>query len=144
MPGVRATLEYLQNLPLYQTEKPYWCLLPPREGFDPDKHRVDNLEFEVHHDIPISDIREDKDNYVLDKCGFQVLSHQSKFSAIETARDVQTYKDETEELLKKELGAVFVRCYELRRRVNKPIQRQQFDINDPLLIEGPARGVHSG
>jgi hypothetical protein len=53
MPAIETSLEYLQRLPLYETEKPYWCFLPPHEGFDPDAQRVDNLEFEHYSDITI-------------------------------------------------------------------------------------------
>lgn len=36
-----------------------------------------------------------------------------------------------------------VKCYHLRLRKNDPIQRKQFDINDTLLLESPAKGVHN-
>jgi len=36
-----------------------------------------------------------------------------------------------------------VKCYELRLRKNVLFQRAQLDLNDPLLVEGPARGVHN-
>lgn len=34
MPNVIGTIEYLQQLSLYEQERPYWCLITPREGFD--------------------------------------------------------------------------------------------------------------
>jgi hypothetical protein len=144
MPDVVSSIEYLQKLPLYDTEKPYWCLLTPREGFDPDKHRLDNLEFENRPGLTITDIRDAREEYTLESCGFQVLSHESKTVQFETVDDVETYKRETEELLKAQLGATFVVCYELRNRKNIHIDRQVFNILDPLLVEGPARGAHNG
>lgn len=144
MPDITASIEYLSNLDLYQREKPYWCLLPPQEGFDPDQDRVDNLEFEEHHNITISDIRETKEDLSLSNCGFQVLSHERKKSSFESVENVEEYKIDTEIVLKKELDAVFVKCYELRLRKNVPFKRDQLDLNDPLLQEGPARGVHNG
>ncbi|MCJ1435136.1 hypothetical protein MMC27_004506 [Xylographa pallens] len=144
MPAVQATIEYLEDSPLYETEKPYWCLLPPHEGFDPDKHRVDNLEFELRPDITISDIRDAKEDLTLETSGFQVLSHHSACSALpKTVEDVCAYKNETEIMLQNYLNATFVKCYELRARKNVSFQREQFDINDPLLVEGPARGAHN-
>ncbi|MCJ1400645.1 hypothetical protein MMC11_003853 [Xylographa trunciseda] len=143
MPEVQATIEYLENSPLYETEKPYWCLLPPHDGFDPNKQRVDNLEFELRPDITISDIRDAKEDLTLETSGFQVLSHHSECSTIKTVEDVQAYKTETEAMLRDKLDATFVKCYELRTRKNVPFQREQFDINDPLLVEGPARGAHN-
>ena len=144
MPEVHATIEYLENSPLYEREKPYWCLLPPQDGFDPNEQRVDNLEFELRPDITIRDIRDATEDLTLEINGFQVLSHHSKHSAIKTVEDVQAYKAETEAMLRESLNAVFVKCYELRARKNVLFQREQFDINDPLLVEGPARGAHNG
>lgn len=144
MPEVHATLQYLQDLPLYETEKPYWCLLPPHEGFDPNKQRVDNLEFESRPDICIRDITESSEVLNLDTCGFEVLSHHSKLSSLESAEDVDAYKVETEALLRDKLGADFVKCYEVRIRKNTRFDRDQYDMNDPLLIEGPATGAHNG
>lgn len=144
MPEITASIEYLQNLPLYEKEKPYWCLLRPQEGFDPDAHRVDNLEFEDHPNVTITDIREAKEELNLSNCGFQVLSHESKTTIFQSPDHVEAYKMETETLLRDELGAAFVKCYELRLRKNVPFQRAWLDLNDPLLVEGPARGVHNG
>lgn len=144
MPQVHATLEYLQQLALYETEKPYWCFLAPREGFDPDVQRVDNLEFEDHENITIKDIRETGKRFDLNDCGFQVISHQSRFSGFEQAADVQGYRSETERLLEDKLGAVYAKCYDTVLRKNVAFQRNQLDLADPLHTEGPARGVHNG
>jgi hypothetical protein len=144
MPDVTTSIEYLQNLPLYQTVKPYYCLLAPHEGFDPDAQRLDNLEFEVFHDIHVTDIRDSINEFSLEKCGFQVLSHNSNGLEFTTPEDVQAYKQETEAMLRDKLGAEFVKCYEVRTRKNVPLSRNVFDYNDPLLVEGPAKGAHSG
>src|SRR5947208_151717 len=144
MPNVVADIEYLKDLPLYKTEKPYLCLLPPRDDFDPDTERVDNLEFELHRNITVTDIRDTIDKYTLEVCGFQVQPHESKTLEFNTVDDVESYKRETEDLLRDMLGAEYVMCYELRTRKNVPFRRKQFDINDPLLVEGPAKGAHNG
>lgn len=144
MPTVQATLEYLQKLPLYKVEKPYWCFLAPKEGFDPDAKRVDNLEFEHYPNITIHNIRDLPVEPKIGQCGFEVLSHKSEFSSFKRGDDITQYRLETEELLKEALGAVLVKCYDSRLRKNVPFQRAQLDLNDPLLTEGPARGVHNG
>jgi hypothetical protein len=145
MPNVVASIEYLQNLPLYKEEKPYWCMLTPRDGFDPDEERLDNLEFEIHDGLTITDMRNNEENTLtIDNCGFQVLSHMSKIMSFETKDDVDKYKVETMEMLTQELDAVFVKTYELRLRKNTPIDRPVMNIADPLLFEGPARGAHNG
>ena len=144
MPKVQASLEYLQKLPLYDEEKPYWCFLPPQEGFDPDTQRVDNLEFEAHGDITIQDIRESSTKISLDECGFEVIYHKTKNLTFESAEAVAAYKQETEDLLQKAFSAVYVACYDTQLRKNVPFIRSQIDLNDPLTAEGPARGVHNG
>jgi len=143
MPDVIANIEHLANLPLYNVEKPYLCLLPAREGFNPDTQRVDNLEFEFHSEIRITDIRGREDEFNLRTSGFQVVNNDSKLLKFESVDDVNAYKRETEKLLCEQLGGVHSVCYELRTRKNVPIRRNQFDINDPLLVEGPARGAHN-
>jgi hypothetical protein len=144
MPNVTSSVEYLQNLPLYEKEKLYWCLLTPHNGFDPDKHRLDNPEFEIHGDITITDIRAAEEDLCLGKCGFQVLSHEIRILSFESVEDVDVYKAETEELLKEQLGAVFVKTYEFRSRKNVTIERNVFNILGSLLVESPVRGAHNG
>ncbi len=144
MPQVQTTLEYLRRLPLYDTEKPYWCFLRPHAGFDPNLQRVDNLEFEDRTNISIKDIRESNKEFSLDNNGFQVISHQSRFSKFEHPNDVVEYRAETEQLLKDTLGAVYVKCYDSILRKNATFQRDYLDLADLLHIEGPARGVHNG
>jgi hypothetical protein len=134
---------YLQNLELYETEKPYWCFLPPQEGFDPDEQRVDNLEFESHN-VAITDIRGLKGDVSLESYGFQVLSHDTEVSNFTSVDAVEAYKRETERLLTEALGATYVKCYDLRLRKNIVFQRTEFDLNNPLHTEGPARGAHNG
>jgi hypothetical protein len=134
----------LQDLPLYETEKPYWCLQPPYEGFNPDEERLDNLEFETRENIEITDIRPFKSSIKLEQHGFEVLSHASGIHEFISVMDVQEYKSETERMLRDVLDASFVKCYDFILRKNVPFQRSQFDINDLLHTEGPARGAHNG
>lgn len=142
MPDVKASIEYLQKLPLYETEKPYYALLAPKEGYDPDAKRLDNLEYEVHDNITIADVRGLQPT--LGDFGFEVLHHESEHLGLETREECEEYRRETEEMLRERLGAVFVKCYEVRKRENIPIVRDVMDYNDPLLIEGPAKGAHNG
>ena len=144
MPAVKSTLEYLQKLELYEEEKPYWEFQQPHKDFDPNEQRLNNLEFEERSEILILDIRESKLDADLDECGFQVLSHSSRFTHFETISDIEEYKRETEWLLKRDMNAVYVKTYDLRLRKNVPFQRQVMDLNNPLDAEGPARGVHNG
>ncbi|KAH6690775.1 hypothetical protein BKA61DRAFT_715511 [Leptodontidium sp. MPI-SDFR-AT-0119] len=143
MPQVNATLEYLQNLPLYGEEKPYWCFFAPREGLNLNVQRLDNLEFEARENIPINDLRHTSKKADINECGFQVVSHLSKFSSFNNTEKIEDYRVETEQLLKNTLGALYVKCYDSVLRKNVVFERDTIDLGDTLHIEGPARGVHS-
>ena len=143
MPANRADIEFLADLPTYQTEKPYLCLLSPDQKIDPDQVRLDNLEFEKHSNIHVENMREHPD-LRLEDCGFEYVQHKPTISKFTGAADVDAYKRETEALLKDRFAAVRVLTYELRLRKNQDFRRKQFDVNDPLLVEGPAKGAHNG
>jgi hypothetical protein len=123
--------------------KPYWVSLPPREGFDPDKQRLDNLEFESRM-VHIQDIRGLNEYPQIDVNGFEVLNHTTKIAQFATVEDVNRYKSETEELLKTSLGAVYVKCYNTALRKNITFNRTEYELSDPLHREGPVRGAHNG
>ena len=80
----------------------------------------------------------------LERYGFQVLSHDTGVSNFTSADAVEAYKRETERLLTEALAATHVKCYDLRLRKNIIFQRTEFDLNNPLHTEGPARGAHNG
>ena len=85
-----------------------------------------------------------KGDVSLESYGFQVLSHDTEVSNFTSADAVEAYKRETERLLTEALGATHVKCYDLRLRKNIIFQRTEFDLNNPLHTEGPARGAHNG
>ena len=143
MPANVADIDFLANLPVYETEKPYLCLLSPDRKIDPDQVRLDNLEFETHSNINIEDMREHPELRI-DDCGFEYIQHQSAISEFTDTSDVDAYKRETEGLLKEHFAAVKVLTYELRLRKNQEFRRKQFDLNEKLLLEGPAKGAHNG
>jgi hypothetical protein len=143
MPANLAEIEFLADLPLYQTEKPYLCLLSPEQKIDPDQVRLDNLEFEKHSNIKVEDLREHPE-LRLDDCGFEYIQHETAISEFTNPADVDAYKRETESLLRDRFVAVRVLTYELRLRKNQEFRRKQFDLNEKLLLEGPAKGAHNG
>ncbi|KAK0747137.1 hypothetical protein B0T18DRAFT_324784 [Schizothecium vesticola] len=145
--GVRYTAEvsFLEKSPRYETEKPYLVLLPEGAAVDPSIP-LHNLKFE-EKEVSVLDIRDCQSAYHLDECGFEYLPHTTDVTAIlgdePTVDHVNAYKAETEALLRQRFGAVKVVCYELRLRERKEFVRDAFDINDPLLVEGPALGAHT-
>ena len=114
MPDIQANLEFLADIPLYETEKPYLALVPPRPGFDPNTERMDNLEWETHSGIAITDIRGQSDTLTIDKCGFQVMQHSTRVTEFDRAEELRAYREETEALLRDTLQASYVLCYDLK------------------------------
>lgn len=143
MPANLVEIEFLADLPIYNIEKPYLCLLPPDQKIDPDQVRLDNLEFEKHSNIHVEDMREHPE-LCLEDCGFEYIQHKTAISKFICSADVDAYKRETERLLKDRFAAVKVLTYELRLRKNQEFRRKQFDLNEKLLLEGPAKGAHNG
>jgi hypothetical protein len=143
MPDVHSTLEFLARLPLYETEKPYLYLPGKDEGLDPDVVKLDNLEYEHHSGILIKDVRQHPE-LSFDDCGFEFHEYPSRYKQFETAADTEGYRAETEQLLKKRFNAERVMVYDIRLRKNDAFNRSEFDVYDPLLVEGPARGAHNG
>lgn len=143
MPANVAEIEFLADLPLYETEKPYLCLLSPDQKIDPDQVRLDNLEFEKHSNIHVEDMREHPELRIND-CGFEFVQHKTAISEFTSPSDVDAHKRETEEMLRARFAAVKVLTYELRLRKNQEFRRKQFDLNEKLLTEGPAKGAHNG
>ena len=142
MPSILGSIDFLADLPLYETEKPYFYLPGKDQDIDPDDPRLNNLEFETHGNIEVQDMREHPD-LDLSTCGFTFLSHRSTINSFEEEADVDAYKKETQELLKGHFSAAKVHTYEVRLRKNQRFERRQFDLNDKLLQEGPAKGAHN-
>jgi hypothetical protein len=53
-----TSIDFIADLQLYQHEKPYLVLLPADKKWDTEKVKTDNLQFERHNNITISDIRQ--------------------------------------------------------------------------------------
>lgn len=143
MPAVRATLEFLAKSQLYETEKPYLYLPGKDEEIDLDNTRLDNMEYESHSNILVQDMREDV-NLWLDKCGFEYTTHDFSHQALETRQNIAEYCSQINDLLAHRFKADRVVTYEHRLRKNETVSRTEFDVYDPLLVEGPAKGAHNG
>ena len=143
MPSIQADIEFLAALPLYEYEKPYLCLLPPDENIDPDEVALTNLEYEKHTNITINDMREHPE-LKMEECGFEYVESLSSCLQFATPANVDAYKLETQQLLQRHFAAEKVVTYEVKLRRNEDFRRRQFDLNDKLLVEGPAKGAHNG
>jgi hypothetical protein len=143
MPSVQSSLDFLARSDLYETEKPYIFLPLKGQGLDPDKERLDNLEFETHDGIVMKDIREDS-LIKVDSYGFEYYQHTSNVHKFDTTEEIDSYQAETEQLLRERFSAVYVLTYDVRLRRNERFDRREVDYLDKLLVEGPAKGAHVG
>ena len=115
MPDIKASIDFLANLDLYNHEKPYAALASPGTvvvGED----QLHNLQWETHRDVHVTDIRGNEKLYNLEECGFQVVrspGHQSVYTNLE---ELEKYKRGTEQLLSTLLKPTQVHCYEARVR----------------------------
>ena len=107
-------MTYLNDLPLYKREKPYLVLLPAQVDSDLENVKTDNLEFETRRGIHITDIRGHEEEYGLLISGFEVMRHTSALLDFQDMADIQTYKTETESLLKAKFDADKVVCWDVK------------------------------
>ena len=143
MSDVRSNLEFLARLPLYDKEKPYVYLPGKDEDLDPSVTKLDNLHFELHP-VLIRDMRR-RPELSLDECGFEFREYPSHYKRFDKVADIEGYRAETELFLAKRFNAEKVVVYDARLRKNDTFKdRTEFDVYDPLLLEGPAKGAHNG
>lgn len=143
MPSVTASIEFLARLEKYEYEKPYVLLSGEDEESD-DDIPTSNLEFDVVSQIDVQDMREHAE-LKFEQCSFEfVPHHKSEVTRFETLADITAYAAETRSLLLKRFDAVQVHTYEVKLRQNASFDRQVYDVNDSLVIEGPAVGAHNG
>jgi len=115
-----ATLQFLTDIPLYQTEKPYKLLNFP--SIPPELST--NCQYINRHGIRLNSVRGREDQFSVDQCGFQILKHRFRCTPTRSQfedrlqRDhlVQEYLSEVVYLVKKELCADRVFCFDWRVR----------------------------
>lgn len=111
MPDITASLCFLEQLPLYRHEKPYRIIPSAEETY---QYSVTNIVPQFHENIRIADVRERRSELSLNKHGFQVLSHASKYPVLDDLPLIAGYKNEVDELLAKHLKAEKVICFDFR------------------------------
>jgi hypothetical protein len=115
---IEASLTFLSDLQSYEFEKPYELYLPT----EPEVART-NCQFTEHH-ITVRDVRceEDTSKFDLDASGFKFVNHSSLklptsslFDDAENANlKLVPYLEETAALVKSQLGASHVICFDWR------------------------------
>ena len=108
----KGSLNYLQRLREYETEKPYMVRFPVDRI--PGAKQT-NLSFETYEDISFSDLRGRENQPSLDVWGFEFAVFESKYSRVDF-NDFNVIKEgyfkEVEEFLQKKTSATWVQVYD--------------------------------
>jgi hypothetical protein len=114
---MEVTMSFLSELPIYKTEKPFDIYREVPAGVP-----TSNCEFEEHNNIKAQNAREVQSSLGLDITGFKLLKAPSKvdISSIDfqdrASSSIMEYLRETISLVKDELGADRVLCFDWRVR----------------------------
>ncbi|CAG9949519.1 unnamed protein product [Clonostachys rosea f. rosea IK726] len=116
-----TSLWYLQRLPIYTTQKPYYVNFPvPQNDAAPAQH---NILHERYDGIDIHDIRGNEDAFKIDTHGFQLVRDSTSMSNDDFEQDSiirQRYYPEIISLVTKTLGATRVVPFEHTHRLSRP------------------------
>ncbi len=113
----RASLFFIKDLDLYESEKPYRWAGPLTAS---QEHMRSNIVIEGRENIPVRDIRSKVESgfLSLDQDGFQILSHRSKHTSfLNNGDNLMQYLQETADILKRILAAELVVCYNFKVRI---------------------------
>lgn len=118
MPDIVTTVGHLMDLDLYRREKPYCVLVTPEQAAKlPPGTGTSNIEFELHENVLVKDIRGHKPSaFGLDKTGFEVASDRFEISDIEEWSGLRQYQAHTEKLLQARFGVERAVCWEVTVR----------------------------
>jgi hypothetical protein len=114
----RISLAYLQDLPLYEKEKPYEIWVSGAKGVPKT-----NCEFHECKNIPLYDVREhdNLNDFNLNTTGFKFLTHTTRclpdpniFQQPGQENSMVPYLDETAQLVKEIMAAKKVLAYDWR------------------------------
>ena len=146
--SVRATIEFLKRLPLYDREKPFRVYYEiPKTSAD---QRRTNLEFEERQ-ISFEDLRNNdpvRSAYTLDGQGFSLRNLQSSIpeeSFSDRALIEKKFLPQVEQLLRSEIPditAYYVFDWRLRSAETSGTEADWIDLNDPTSYVRPAVQVH--
>jgi len=159
---IRAEIQYLKRLPLYNQEKPFQLFVP----IDPNAEdtRSTNLEFEAREQV-FEDIRGRETMFSLDHDGFQIKTHPTALSLahFQDRQTVETkYFNEIKQILQGIEGGydeVFLFDWRVRvlpifglwltrdgqlRNAGTPKEEVMFDMNNLTTWLRPSPNVHIG
>ncbi|TPX14160.1 uncharacterized protein E0L32_000554 [Thyridium curvatum] len=145
MLDVQSKLEFLADLDLYKTQRPF-IFTPGQDSekqIDTGEHNLNTVELQ-YETVTLLDIRHEP-GYKMQECGFELVANEMQNTGLnfleESARN--QYACETEEFWVKHLNAEYALCYDVKLRRNG-----FWDPDEPVdllkrgWLEPPARGIH--
>ncbi|KAI1130214.1 hypothetical protein F5Y10DRAFT_276210 [Nemania abortiva] len=145
MPDVTSKLDFLADLDLYKTERPF--VFTPGQEFeeklDTGEENLNTVQLEWA-DVLLKDIR-GKEKYSLGDNGFEVAKNETRNLSLDFLENSarEDYARETEEFWTSYLNAEYTLCYNVKLRRNG-----YWDPSEPVdlvrrgWLEPPAKGIH--
>lgn len=110
MSYTQASMNFIADLPLYKTEKPYNCQAKQLPGGE-----VSNLVFETRTGVPVQDVRGSEHDFTLQEHGFTFIDHDSTVKGdVGSTEFLYAYLEETVDLIRNLYNTDKVTCYDLR------------------------------
>ena len=106
----RAVLQYIQDLPKYNKEKPFNLSLSTYA-----EKAISNVELE-DRDVPLIDVRDCSNQYSYDTHSFRFLKLPTHSKFDNSEESTISYLEEMKTFLMKEFNAESVVCYDIRVR----------------------------
>ncbi|RDW63724.1 hypothetical protein BP6252_11269 [Coleophoma cylindrospora] len=107
-----ASFQYIKHNPLHELEKPYRL----NKFTPPDGLAMTNIEFETHSDVGLTDLRGYEDSLDLERDAFKFINYPSAVEPENIGESLQTYCEESIQLIKDQLNPDRVICYEVLYR----------------------------
>lgn len=114
---MQISLEFLSELPLFETEKPYELFLHEI----PEELPKTNCEYTTHNDIPIVDARSVDKVFSLDDCGFSFLPAAGypapsieEFESVNATDIIVSYLEDTISFVSRHIKADRILCFDWR------------------------------
>ncbi|KAI0379251.1 hypothetical protein F5Y04DRAFT_290464 [Hypomontagnella monticulosa] len=142
LPTVEAKVEFIRDLPLYQSEKPYYVAGP----LDPaDEHLRTNARFEKKY-VKFHDLRGHENMFSLKQHGFEfIVNSDASTGTLHnlTEHNVEAYARDTVQLLKGLFGTDHCWCYSYKFRSSADFNRPPgVPTGDRRLPDEPATKAH--
>ncbi|KAL6837240.1 hypothetical protein V8C40DRAFT_260264 [Trichoderma camerunense] len=132
------SLEYIADLDLYKLEKPYFLTQIP--GFEAEEST--NLKYSTKDGITLSDCRGHESEFTLDTHSFSFDRVPLSVDYDKTTQADTKYMRDMVEYAQERFQADRVICYDIRRRLDVPMTKENKASNDRSLPAPAVTAIH--